>query len=121
MRSGSMFGNLDSYTSKSYWSNHKFIQFDTLMDERHYVILAAFYSADYDIDEKGFRYNADIQYRMDAEQWLREVANNRLYDTGIEADFGDEFLTLTTCNYARRKDGRFVLVCRRIREGETFE
>lgn len=121
MRSGSMFGNLDDYASKNYWQNHKFVQFDTLMDERQYVIFAAFYSADYDVDEEGFRYNADIQYRVDADQWLTEIRENQIYDTGIDVEFGDEFLTLTTCNHVRRSDGRFVLVCRRIREGETFE
>ena len=52
----------------------------------------------------------------DAQQDAKRVEGEQ-----IDVEFGDEFLTLTTCNYARRKDGRFVLVCRRIREGETIE
>ena len=52
---------------------------------------------------------------------LGEVEENQLYDTGIDAEFGDEFITLTTCNRARHRNGRFVVVCRKIREGETFE
>ncbi len=121
MRSGMMFGNLKEYVSENYWKDHKLVYFDTLMDERKYVVFAAFYSADYDVDEAGFRYNADIQYSVDAKNWLREVEENELYDTGIDAEFGDEFLTLTTCNKARRKDGRFVVVCRKLREGEDIE
>ena len=121
MNNGSMFGGLTQYSSRSYWEKHRFVSFDTLMARKEYVIFAAFYSADYDEDEEGFRYNADIQYRKEAEQWLAEIRENQLYDTEIDADFGDEFITLTTCTRTRRRDGRFVLVCRRIREGETFE
>lgn len=116
-----MFSNVSDYQNKWYWQEHKFIQFDSLMEERTYVVMAAFFSADYDVDEEGFRYNCDIQYKIDAEQWLAEVRAYQLYDTGIDAEFGDQFLTLTTCNSTRRKNGRFVVVCRRVREGEVIE
>ena len=63
----------------------------------------------------------NIEYRLDAKVWLEEIEQNRLYDTEIDVQFGDEFITLTTCNRARHRNGRFVVVCRKIREGETFE
>ena len=121
MKNGSMFGDLPKYASINYWQSHKLLEFDTLMERKQYVIFAAFYSADYDEDEEGFRYNANIQYALDAELWLAEVRENQLYDTQIDVEFGDELITLTTCNRARHRNGRFVVVCRRIREGETFE
>ena len=121
MKNGSMFGNLPEYQKVSYWQKHMLIEFDSLMFRKRYVVFAAFYSADYDEDEEGFRYNANIQYKMEAKQWLKEIEENRLYDTGIDVQFGDEFITLTTCNRARHKNGRFVVVARKIREGETFE
>ena len=120
MRSDKMFGTLDEYRSKSYWEEHKLVQFDTLMESKQYVIFACFVSADYDVDEEGFRYNADIQYRIEADQWFEEIRKNQLYDSEIDVEFGDEFLTLTTCNKKRRQDGRFVVVCRRIRQGEEI-
>jgi sortase B len=58
---------------------------------------------------------------MDFEPWMEEIRQNQLYDTEIDAVFGDEFITLTTCNRARHRNGRFVVVCRKIREGEIFE
>ena len=119
MRSGKMFGNLSSYSSKSFWQNHKLIEFDNLMERKLYVVMAAFYSADYDTDEAGFRYNADIQYSIDLKNWLREIEENQIYNTEIDAEFGDEFLTLTTCNY-HRKNGRFVVICRKVRPGEQY-
>ena len=121
MKNGSMFGGLPEYRNRSYWAKHPFLEFDTLMERKIYVIFACFYSADYDEDETGFRYNAIIDYKIDADRWLAEIEENQLYDTGIERAFGDEFITLTTCDRARHRNGRFVVVGRRIREGEIFE
>ena len=121
MKNGSMFGGLPQYRNRSYWEKHKFLEMDTLMERKHYILFACFYSADYDEDETGFRYNAIIDYKMDADRWLEEIVENQLYDTGIERAFGDEFITLTTCDRSRHRNGRFVVVGRRIREGETFE
>ena len=121
MKNGTMFGSLPEYRNKSYWEKHRFLEFDTLMERKLYVIFACFYSADYDEDETGFRYNAIIDYKIDADRWLAEIEANQLYDTGIEREFGDEFITLTTCDRARHRNGRFVVVGRKIREGETFE
>ena len=120
MKSGKMFGNLVNFMYKSYWEKHMTMQVDTLMESKQYVIFACFFSADYDVDEEGFRYNADLQYAQDVKQWLKEIKENEVYDTGIDVRFGDEFVTLTTCNKSRRKDGRFVLVARRIRPGERY-
>jgi sortase B len=120
MNSGAMFGRLYYYKDRSFWEKHKILEFDNLMERKRYVIFAAFYSADYDIDEEGFHYNVDIQYRVDAKLWLDSVWENQIYDTGIDAAFGDEFITLTTCDHSRRNDGRFVVVARRIREGEII-
>ena len=121
MDSGAMFGYLPRYFEKERsWRDHKIVEFDTLMERKRYVVFAAFYSADWDENEEGFRYNADIQYRLETEHWLEEIRANQLYDTGIDAEFGDEFITLTTCSRAHHREGRFVVVCRRIREGEEF-
>lgn len=120
MKSGDMFGTLMYYMYRSFWNNHKTFTFDSLMREGTYVVFAAFYSADYDVDEEGFRYNANIEYKLDAELWLEEVWENSEYDTGIDVQFGDEILTLTTCMY-HRENGRFVVVARRVREGEVIE
>ena len=36
-----------------------------------------------------------------------------LYDTGIDAEFGDQLLTLSTCEYTY-KNGRFVVVAKKV-------
>ena len=37
-----------------------------------------------------------------------------LYDTGVEAELGDEFITLSVCAY-HVEDGRFVVVGKRVK------
>ena len=119
---GTMFSNINEYYGDyRHWKAHKYIQFDSLMEERTYIVFAAFYSGVYEDGEEGFRYNADIQYSIDANQWLKQVERYKLYETDVDVRFGDEFLTLTTCNSSRRKNGRFVVVARRLREGESME
>ena len=36
-----------------------------------------------------------------------------LYDTGVTAVYGDEFITLSTCSY-QTETGRFVVIGKRI-------
>ena len=38
-----------------------------------------------------------------------------LHDTGVTAEFGDTFLTLSTCAY-HKEDGRIVVVAKRAEE-----
>jgi len=119
MLNGNMFGYLSRFNSKSYWEAHKVLEFDSLMQRRRYIIFAAFYGADYDVNQEGFRYNADVQFRKETEAWLAEIDKHKVYDTGIDVEFGDQFITLTTCN-KNVANGRFVLVGRLIREGENY-
>ena len=44
---------------------------------------------------------------------MQEMAALALYDTGVTASYGDELLTLSTCDYSE-EDGRFVVVAKRV-------
>lgn len=43
-----------------------------------------------------------------------------LYDTGVEAELGDQFLTLSTCTY-HVEDGRFVVVAKETDREDRYE
>ena len=45
---------------------------------------------------------------------MDEMARMSLYDTGVTAEYGDELLTLSTCDYYTDY-GRFVVVAKRIK------
>lgn len=116
MRDGTMFGSLDEYKSEEYAKEHPIIRFDTLTTEGEYQVMAAFYSELYSLKEKDvFRYYwyADLRKKERFEEYVEEVKKAALYDLGVEAVYGDELLTLSTCSYHTDK-GRFVVVARKI-------
>jgi sortase B len=45
---------------------------------------------------------------------MREMAAMSLYDTGVTASYGDELLTLSTCDSTDRRGSRFVVVAKRV-------
>ena len=119
MKSGKMFADLKRYSSQSYWKRHKTLQFNSLYRHGEYVIFAAFYSKDYDVDEEGFRYNADIRFGFEMTAYLDDIDEVKAYETGVDVRFGDELITLSTCS-SHTDECRFVVVARKIREGEEY-
>jgi len=115
MKDGAMFGDLDAYLAKSFYEEHSLISFHTLYEERVYEIIAVFRSQVYNTDDDVFKYyqfyEADTQEDFDS--FYNNIKELSLYDTGVEARFGDTFLTLSTCAY-HVKDGRFVVVAKRV-------
>ena len=116
MRNGSMFGNLDEYESESFFQEHPIISFDTIFEKREYQIISVFRSKVYSEDEEAFKYYEFYQAnsKSEFEEFYNNVKSLSEYDTEVEAEYGDTFLTLSTCAY-HTEDGRFVVVAKRIR------
>ena len=116
MINGSMFGRLPEYAKEEFWEENPTIGFDTLYEEREYEVMSCFYSRLYAEGEPGFRFYDvfDLTEEEDFEHYVEEVKEAALYDTGVDAEFGDELLTLTTCSH-HTDDGRFVVVAKRVK------
>ena len=115
MRSGRMFGQLNKYSSESFYEDHKYIQFDTIYEKGTYEIMYVFRSRIYEESEIVFKYYQFINATSEIEfnSYMREMAAMSLYDTGVTAQYGDELLTLSTCDYYTDY-GRFAVVAKRI-------
>lgn len=115
MQSGRMFGQLNKYSSESFYEEHKYIQFDTIYEKGTYEIMYVFRSRIYEESEIVFKYYQFINATSEIEfnSYMREMAEMSLYDTGVTAEYGDELLTLSTCDYYTDY-GRFVVVAKRI-------
>lgn len=115
MHSGLMFGKNELYASAEYGKLHNIIHFDSLYEKREYELISVFYSQVYFVDEEIFKYYKFFQANSQEEfdDWYENIKHLSLYDTGVTAAFGDEFITLSTCSYDRQ-DGRFVIVGKRI-------
>ncbi|MCM1088751.1 MAG: class B sortase [Muribaculaceae bacterium] len=117
MKDGSMFGSLEDYKREEFFWAHSRISFDTLYEDRIYEVMAVFPSRVYE-EEDVFKYYRF--YQADTEEEFQDFYDNvkklSLYDTGVVAEFGDTFITLSTCAY-HEENGRFVVVAKRKTSG----
>lgn len=116
MKNGQMFADLWKYKDKNFYDSNSIIKIATEEGENDYEIIFAFKSRVFYQDEKNvFRfYN---YYNFENENQYNEYINNcrkiQLYDTGKNATYGEQLITLITCEYSQ-ENGRFVVVAKKI-------
>ena len=115
MRSGKMFGDLEKYSSESYYKKHSIIQFDTIYEKGTYQVMYVFRAKVLKENEIAFKYYQfiDANSAEEFDSYMREMKEMSLYDTGVSAQYGEELLTLSTCDHSQT-DGRFVVVAKRV-------
>jgi sortase B len=115
MINGSMFATLDKYMDEAFWKENPQFTFTTPDEIRTYEVFAADKTEIYDASYEGFKYYysvGDIS-EFTYGQLALCLRNNSLYKTGIEPEFGEQILILSTCSY-HDDDGRFIVAARRI-------
>ena len=115
MKNKTMFKTVTYYEDQAYWREHPAVRFDTLYETATYDVIAAFYSQAYPADATGvFRYYqyTDLRNEERFDEYVKQAKAASLYNTGIDAAYGDQLLTLSTCEY-HKTDGRFVIVAKR--------
>ena len=114
MKDGSMFASLMSYQDKKYYKEHPIIRYDTVDEIREYEVMSAFYDKVYYEDEDVFKfYNfINAENKDDFDSNVKQYLKKSVYDTGVNAEYGDKLLTLVTCAY-HTENGRFVVIARR--------
>ena len=115
MNNGSMFSDLCKYESEDFYREHKTIRFDTLDSFGEYEVIAAFKTVAY--SEEGFKYYHFVQagQEEDFNAFIARCKELALYDTGVTAEYGDQLITLSTCEYSRT-NGRMVVVAKLLDE-----
>lgn len=115
MKSGNMFGNLQKYANESYGKKHSTIYFDTIYEKGTYELLYVFRSQVYNENDAVFKYYQFVSANSAEEfdYYMNEMSKLTLYNTGISATYGDQLLTLSTCD-SSATDGRFVVVAKRV-------
>ena len=113
---GLMFEDLLKYSKEDFYNNHKTIKFTTNKDDSVYEIISVFYSRVYYKKEKDvFRYYNFVNANNEEEynDFVNNCKKSSIYDTGVTANYGDQLLTLSTCEYSQ-EDGRFVVVAKKV-------
>ena len=112
MKNGSMFASLQNYTEYTFYTEHPYVQFDT-MDEAGSYEVAAVIKLSASGDQTIWQNLLFPQKEGDFEQAWNRVKEQSFYDIGIELTKEDELLALVTCEYTL-KNGRILLIAKRI-------
>ena len=114
-KDGSMFADLLKYKKKSFYEEHPTIKFTTDTEDAEYDIIAVFLSrVYYKLEKNVFRYYYFInaENEEEYEDYVLNAKKASLYYTGKTAKYGDQLITLSTCEYSQ-EDGRLAVVARK--------
>ena len=117
MNDNSMFAQLDDYKKNSFYNKHKFIKFYSYYNgqtiEKNYEIALVFKTVVY--SDKGFKYFNYTNFNdiQELNEFVDNCKNLQCYDTGVDINYGDKLITLSTCEYSQ-KNGRMVIVAKQI-------
>ena len=112
MRAGTMFGRLPNYQSEGYYQHHRYIYFTTNWWAGVYEVVGAIAT---DVNEGTYPYY-EFTDGTEAEfyEWVENTINRTPYETNrSNIRYGDQFITLSTCNY-HTSNGRYIVIARRI-------
>ena len=112
-----MFVDLINYKEESYYNDHKIIRFTTNTEDAQYEIISVFLSRVYYKHETNvFRYYYFINATNEQEfnDYVQNSKKASLYNIDATAKYGDQLLTLSTCEFSQ-EDGRLAVVARKIK------
>ncbi len=122
MKAGSMFGKLEKYKKEKYGTEHSTIYLYTPETLRTYEVISVFRSQVYKKSDKVFKFYQFFDAASEEEflDFYNNIKEMSLYDTGVTAEYGDRFITLSTCAY-HVDNGRFVVVAKEVEEQHLYE
>ncbi len=103
MKSGKMFGTLESYSSQSYYEEHPVIYLTTKNGKYRIEVFSA-YTTTNDSSAYTLRFATKAEYG----EWLKKVSRKSEINTDLHLSVDDSMVTLSTCAYSFY-DARFVV------------
>lgn len=116
MKDEQMFNTLLKYESEDFYNEHKTIKITTEQEENEYEIVSVFKSRIFYQDEQNvFRYYNYTKFKdkNTYNEFIENCKEIELYDTGVSAKYGEQLITLITCEYSQ-DNGRMVVVAKEI-------
>ncbi len=113
MQDGSMFADIMDYQHKKFYQEHKYLTLDTLTEHHTYEVVAVFKTTA--TVGQGFKYHSYVDFADEDHfnEFMRMCKGYDFYDTGVEAQYGDKLICLSTCEYTL-VNGRLVVVAKQI-------
>ena len=97
------------------------IKFDTLYNRNKYFIFAVFLTNTNEQHGKVFNYWDQVYFHTKSEfdNYVAEALDRSYFYTGVDLEYGDELITLSTCDFSMFSDMRLVVMGRKVRDGEN--
>lgn len=124
MKNRTMFGSLKDYEKVDFYADHKYINFDTIYGEGLYEIISVskgkvYFTDKGEIppeDEYLFYDHVELNTKEEFNDYINFIKENAYYETGATAEYGDQLITLSTCEYGTKNE-RLLVVAKKI---ETY-
>lgn len=108
MRDGKMFADLLKYREHAYFKEHNIIYFITPDDVQEYEVIAVCKVKN---DDEWYGYISQTNKEAFS-NLISHIKDKSLYFTQDEMQYGDYFLTLSTCEYSQA-NGRLIVIAKR--------
>ena len=123
MATGKMFGSLKMYKDNTYYyEEHPIIEFNSNYFCYKYKIFSIMIvDADDRTDTRYEYWNAlDFDDEKEFYSFVNEAKKRNIRLNDVDVKYGDPLITLSTCNeiFGKDREGRLVIMARRLREGE---
>lgn len=123
MADESMFGALKYYyRNYDYYDKHPVIYLESKYETYEYKIFAFFIVDAFDNTETKFDcWNKfDFEDEDDFYDFVNEAKRRTIRTNNIDVEYGDQLLTLSTCNTLLGDNGRLIILARQVRDGEDL-
>lgn len=117
MKSGKMFYDIIKYEDQEFYERHKSFRFDTIYEDGVYDVVAAFYGEILEKDSNAFKYYEFVNAGSEEEftNYVKQIKSMSIIDTDVDIEYGDKFITLSTCAY-HTENGRFAVIAKKRKE-----
>lgn len=117
MKNRTMFGSLKDYKDVNFYEEHKYIEFDTIYEKSTYEIICVSKGVVFYYEEPITKYlyynHIELDNPEEFDKYINNARNNAYYETGVNAEYGDKLITLSTCDYWT-ENGRLYIVAKKI-------
>lgn len=121
MANGTMFGSVRRYRQDyNFFYDSPFVELSNLYKDYGYVIFAFLITpGSYNATDFVYWNMEELDTKEEFDAYVQHCRAHQMLDTGVDVQYGDQLLTLSTC-YADYDNSRFIIVARRLREGEVY-
>ncbi|MBO7395313.1 MAG: class B sortase [Ruminococcus sp.] len=118
MANNTMLGSIRRYRQDyQFFEQAPFIELSSNYRDYDYVICCCAITSGHTYTDFGYWDMEELNDEETFNEYMTLARGRQLFDTGVDVKFGDKLLTLSTC-YADEDNSRFIIIARRLREGE---